>query len=81
LISFIYLSIHLFIFIVMLGVHCGIYKSSYNISNIDAFTHSIIFLYPLCSHSWKVSTGFIFPFTYKCTQYLTILTLPHPFPP
>jgi hypothetical protein len=61
----------------LLGVDCGIYKSSYSISNGG--------VYPL-HHSplsppipGIVSTGNIFPFTYMYTQYLYYFTLPDPF--
>jgi hypothetical protein len=37
--------------IVVLGVHCDIYKNSYNVS--VEFTLSIILLYPPSSHSWN----------------------------
>jgi hypothetical protein len=56
------------------SVHCGIYKSSYNISYlIHPLHHSPLFLLP--SIPRIVSTGLIFPFTYMCTQYLHQLEL------
>jgi hypothetical protein len=60
-----------------LGVHCGIYKSSYNTSN-RSHLNSTILLYP--SHPGTVSTGLIFPFTYMCTRCLHHVHLPCLFP-
>jgi hypothetical protein len=69
----------LFIFIIVLGVHCGIYKSSYNIPNTLEFTPSII-LYSPPLIPGIVSTGLIFPFTYMSTQNLYHIHPPIPFP-
>jgi hypothetical protein len=58
-----------FTFIVVLGVLYGIYKSSYNISNISYLNSpppSFYFILP-SSIPGIVSTGLIFPFTYMFT--------------
>jgi hypothetical protein len=55
-----------------MGLHCGIYKCSYDTSNISYFNSSP----PLFSFitsppiSGTVSTSIFFPFTFMCTQYL-----------
>jgi hypothetical protein len=68
------------------GVHCGIYKSSYNISNISKWNSppppfSFIPSAPLPG---IVSTGLSFPLTCMCkcmcTQYLYYIHSPTPFP-
>jgi hypothetical protein len=62
----------LFSFLWWVRVHCGIDKISYSASNISAWIHPLHHS-PLSSslpHSWSVSTGIIFLFTYMCTQYL-----------
>jgi hypothetical protein len=65
--------------IVVLGVHCNIYQSSYNIIIVE-FTLSIILLYPLSPISGIVSTDPISPFLYMNTQYFHTVHLPTPFP-
>jgi hypothetical protein len=65
--------------IIVLGVHCDIYKSSYNISNIIIleFIPSIFLLYPPPSLiPGIVSKALIFPFTYMYTQYLHYIHSP-----
>jgi hypothetical protein len=61
------------------GVHCDIYKSSYNIIIVE-FTLSIILLYPLSPISGIVSTDPISPFLYMNTQYFHTVHPPTPFP-
>jgi hypothetical protein len=73
------LFLFIFIFLLLCWVHCGIYKSSYNVSNIILeFTPSTIPFYPPPPIPGIVSTGLIFPFTNTCTQYLFHI---HPSPP
>jgi hypothetical protein len=65
-----------YFFIVVLAVHCCIYKSFSNVSIeyiILEFTPSIILLYPFSSAPGIVVTGLIFPFTYMCTQMFATL--------
>jgi hypothetical protein len=64
----------------VLGVHCGIYKSSYNISNISYLNSTSPPLsFDSLSNSWNSFNRYHFPFTYVCTQYLhySHLTSPH----
>jgi hypothetical protein len=65
------------------GVHCGIYKSSYNTWNIT-YSNSPrpprTLLCPPLPIPGMVSTGLIFPFTSMCTQYLHHSHPPTPFP-
>jgi hypothetical protein len=65
------------------GIHCDIYKSSYNISNISHLNSppSTIILYcpPLLPISETVSTG-MFSFTYMFAQYLHYIHPPVHFP-
>jgi hypothetical protein len=71
----------LFLLLCWVGVHCGIYRSSYYISNIIfEFTISIILLYLPSPIPGIVSTGIIIPFTYMCTQYLYYIHPPTLFP-
>jgi hypothetical protein len=63
-------------------VHCGIYKSSYTISNTSYLNSlpplfSFITSYP---HSCIVLEDIIFPFTYMYIQYLHHIHSPMPFP-
>jgi hypothetical protein len=62
------------------GVHCSIYKRSYNISNIS-YLNSPLYHSPLPPPpiSGIVSTGIMFPFTYMCTQYLQYIHAPMAF--
>jgi hypothetical protein len=71
-----------FYFFIVLRVHCGIYKGSYNISDIlylNSLSPSFSFFLPH-PNSGKVSTGLIFPFIYMWTQYLYHSHPPTPFP-
>jgi hypothetical protein len=61
------------------GVHYGIYKSSYNISN----TFHPIHLFPLFPHpcSWNSFNRYYFSIYVMCAHSIcTVFTLPHPFP-
>jgi hypothetical protein len=63
-------------------VHCGIYKSSYNVSNISYLNSPpppCSFLLP-SSHSWNSFNKCHFLFTYTYTQYLYQIHLSTPFP-
>jgi hypothetical protein len=54
------------IIVVLGGVHCGIYKSFYNISSVsylNSLPPPFSFMFPY-SHSWKFSAGLNFPFTF-----------------
>jgi hypothetical protein len=68
-----------FFFFIMLGLHCGVCKSSYNIyhTSIHPLHHSPIIPHPI---SGTVSAGLIFTFAYMCTQYLHHIHPPTPFP-
>jgi hypothetical protein len=70
------------LFFVVLGIHCGIYKSSYTVSNISYLNYlppSFCFISP-SPIPGIVSAGLIFPFKYICTQYLHYINLLIPFP-
>jgi hypothetical protein len=77
-----------FILLFWVGGHCGIYKVSYNVSNISYLNsptlhHSPLSLPPpICE---IVPTDTFFPFIYLNTQYLhyihPITPFPHLFPP
>jgi hypothetical protein len=71
-----------YFFIVLGGEHCGIYKSSYNLSNISYLYSppAPILYYPPTPIHGIVSKAIIFPFTYMCTQYLHNIHPPVPFP-
>jgi hypothetical protein len=71
-----------FLLLFWVGVHCGIYKSSYNTSNVSYLNSppppfSFKLPSPIPGEFQQVS---FFSFTYMCTQYLPIFTFPHPFP-
>jgi hypothetical protein len=57
-ISILYFILFLFLFLCWLEIHCGIYKSSYNISNISQFGSPLLFFYfipsphPTAISSW-----------------------------
>jgi hypothetical protein len=72
----------IFLLLCWVEVHCGIYKSSYNISNISYFNHPLHYfpLLPPPPIPGTVSTGLIFLFTYMYTQYLHRINPPAPFP-
>jgi hypothetical protein len=55
------------IIVVVLGVHCNIYQSSYIITQLDLPPPPIILLYPLSPYSQNSSIGLIFPFSYMST--------------
>jgi hypothetical protein len=56
-----------FIFIiVLLGVHCDVYKSSYNISQLNSPPQSLSFILPPPVPE-IISKGLVFPFTYIWT--------------
>jgi hypothetical protein len=77
-----YCSIFFFFYIVVLGVHCGIYKRSYNITNIpylNSLPPSLSFISPYAI-SGTGSTGLIFPFTCMCIHYLYHIHPLTPFP-
>jgi hypothetical protein len=76
---FFFKNVLLFYFYAGWGVHCGIYKSSYNISKISSL-NSPFHYSPLSLIPGTVSTGLIFPFTYMCTQNLHPIHPPIPFP-
>jgi hypothetical protein len=61
-----------FLLLCWVGVHCDIYKSSFNISDISYLNsplhHSPLF--PPLPIPGIVATVLIFPFTCMCTQYL-----------
>jgi hypothetical protein len=71
-------------FIVVLGVHCGIYKSSYNTSNISYLNHphpiNQCSLSPFLHIPGVVSPGLVFPFKYIYTWYLHHIHPPMSFP-
>jgi hypothetical protein len=61
--------------------YCGIYKSSYNLSNISYLNSpppSFSFILP-SPHSGSSLNRYHFPFTYMCTQYLHYIHSPAPF--
>jgi hypothetical protein len=62
----------------VLGVHCDIYKIPYNISWLNSLPLSFFFISPPPIPG-VVSTGLIFPFTYRSTQYLHHMHPPTPF--
>jgi hypothetical protein len=68
--------------LLIVGVQCGIYKSSYNISNIS-YLHSLpppfFFIFPPLLHG-IVSAGLTFPFTHKCIQCFHHIHFPMPIP-
>jgi hypothetical protein len=71
-----------FLLLLCVGVHCGIYKSFYNISNIS-YLNSLLYCSSLSSSllfSGIVSIGIIFLFILMCTQYLHYIHSPTPFP-
>jgi hypothetical protein len=61
------------------GIHCGIYKSSYNMSNISYLNSPPpLFSFILPSpHTWN---RYYFKLTYMSTQYLHYIHPPTPFP-
>jgi hypothetical protein len=65
--------VFIFIFFNVVRVHCGIYKTSDNISYWNLPPPSFSFMQ-------IVSTGLIFPFTHMCMQYLHYIHLLHLFP-
>jgi hypothetical protein len=67
-----------FFIVVVLGVCCDIYKSSYNISKLNSPLHHSLLC--SCPHSGIVSACLIFPFSYMCTQYFHCVHPPTPFP-
>jgi hypothetical protein len=56
------------IIIIILGVHCDIYKISYNLSLLNSLPPSFSFN-PLFPIPGIVSTGLIFQFAYICIEY------------
>jgi hypothetical protein len=71
-VRFVFYFIYLFFIIVVLGVHCGIYKSSYNAPNmsyLNSSPQSFSFIFPPTTPG-IVSTSLIFPFTYMGSQNL-----------
>jgi hypothetical protein len=83
LVSFLVCLKKLFLLLYWVGVHCGIYKTSY----IHQICHNLNLPPPPCSFILPppspeiVSTNLIFPFTYLCTQYLHHIHPPTPFLP
>jgi hypothetical protein len=70
-----------FLIVVLGGVHCGIYKSSYNISNLSYLNSPLSTIVPYpppLPIPGLVSTGIIFAFPYMCTHFL--YGIPTPFP-
>jgi hypothetical protein len=62
------------------GIHCGIYKGSYNVSNIHIeCTLCTSVLHLPSPIPGTVSIGIIFAFTYMCTHYLHCIHPPTPF--
>jgi hypothetical protein len=64
--------------IVVLGqLHCGIYRSSYNISDISYLNESPPYFLFVPTHPMHgtVSTDIIFPCVYMCTQHFIFLHL------
>jgi hypothetical protein len=77
----IYCFLFLFV-VVLLGVHCGIYKSSYTITTIsylNSLPLSLFFTLPPRIPG-IVSAGLSFPFTYVYTQYWCHFYPPTSFP-
>jgi hypothetical protein len=78
--------IHLFSFSVVLGgVHCGIYKSSYNVSNISYLNSSpqpLSFIVPpwLMEQFQQVSFFHLHTCLYIIWTLFTLLSLPSPLP-
>jgi hypothetical protein len=71
-----------FLMLCYVGVHCGIYKNSYNILNISYLNYLLPHspFSPSSPIPEIVSTDLIFPFTYMCTQYLHYIHSPHLLP-
>jgi hypothetical protein len=57
------------------GVHCGIYKKSYNISNVSCWIQTLHHASLSHPHFW-----YHFPFTKMCTKCLHYIHPPMPFP-
>jgi hypothetical protein len=74
--------LYAFLLLCWVGVHCGIYKSFYNVSNIP-YLNSLPPPTTLLYSPYLpgiVSTGIIFVFAYMYTQYLYHSHPPTPFP-
>jgi hypothetical protein len=72
-----------FLLLCWVGVHCGIYKRSYNISNISYLNTPpphINLLYAPSPNSWNSFNRSHFPFSHMCTQYLHHSHPTTPFP-
>jgi hypothetical protein len=54
------------------GIHCSIYKGSYNVSNTSYLNSPppLVSFIPTLPIHGTVSTAIIFAFTYMCIQYL-----------
>jgi hypothetical protein len=73
------LTFFFFIFIVVLGIHRGIYKGlTTNTLYLNSLLPSFYLILPRPIPR-IVTTGFIFPYTSMCTQYLKHIYLPIPF--
>jgi hypothetical protein len=80
--SFFHFSFHFqyFLLLCWVGVHCSIYKSSYNISNISYLKSAPSpFSFIPSLHFWNSFNRYHFSCTYMCTQYLHYIHPPTPY--
>jgi hypothetical protein len=81
--TYFYLFIYFILLLCLVGVHCDIYKDSYNISNILYVISSpppFYFISPSPLIQKTVSTGIFLLFTIMSTQYLHHIHLLTSFP-
>jgi hypothetical protein len=72
-------KLHYFFFIVLV-VHCGIHKSSYNISYLNSTHSSFSFINLLSPHYWNSFNRSHFPIYLHVYSICTIFTLSYRFP-
>jgi hypothetical protein len=68
-------KIWFFLLLCWVGIHSGIYKNSYNVSNIWYLDSPPPLLTLIPPHSWNRFNRCHFVFAYICTQYLHLIHL------